>query len=144
MSIAFHGSTLFSRHPASAGLQPSAALLLFAAVSGFSAAWGWQLIVAVEAIPGVQASPVGYWLVYSLLTALGTAVVAWLAHVCRVRFASALNRRPARKVETQDFVREYLLLRDARTRNRENMGWGGPCPSQRWKAYMARNAQQAQ
>jgi hypothetical protein len=140
MAMAFHGSILFSRHPASAGMQPSAALLLFAAVSGFSAAWGLQLIAAVEAIPGMQASPMGYWLVYSLLTAVGAAAVAWLAHACRVRFASALNRRPPRKFETQDAVREYLLLRDARNRNRENTGWGGPCPSPRWKEFMARSA----
>lgn len=129
--------------PGRGGMHPSAALLLFAAVSGFSAAWGLQLIAAVEAIPGMQASPMGYWLVYSLLTAVGAAAVAWLAHACRVRFALALNRRPPRKFETQDAVREYLLLRDARNRNRENTGWGGPCPSPRWKAYMARNEQQA-
>lgn len=138
MAMAFHGSVLFSKHPSAAGMQPSAALLLFAAVSGFSAAWGLQLIAAVEAIPGMQASPVGYWLVYSLLTAVGASAVAWLAHVCRVRFVSAMNGRPTDRVETQDLVREYLLLRDAR--NRENTGWGGPCPSPRWKAYMERNS----
>ncbi|MBE7491783.1 MAG: hypothetical protein HS108_08555 [Planctomycetes bacterium] len=120
------------------GTTPSAAALLFAACLGFGAAWGAQLLLAVELIEGLEVQPAGYWFVYGLIGAAGTVALYWLARLFRVRVAQALMRRPVSRFETRELVREYLLLRDARTRGREISGTGGPCPSPRWVAYLNR------
>lgn len=122
---------------------PSPAALLFAAVLGFGAAWGWQMLLAVRLIPGVEVQPAGYWFVYGLVGAVGLMGLVWFARVCRMCMAAALNRRQTRPWETQELVREYLLLRDCRNRSRQVIGTGGPCPSPKWKAYMNRNATHA-
>lgn len=122
---------------------PSAAALFFAACLGFGAAWGAQLLVAVEMIPGLEVQPAGYWFVYGLIGATGAIGLYWFARAFRVRIAQALMRRPKPQWQTQELVREYLLLRDSRTRGREIAGTGGPCPSPKWKAYLAQNATQA-
>lgn len=119
---------------------PSAAALLFAACLGFGGAWGAQLLAAAKAIPGHEVQPLGYWFVYALLGAAGAIGLHWFARLFRVRVAQALLRRQTPPHETQDLVREYLLLRDARTRGRQIGGTGGICPSPKWKAYLNRQA----
>lgn len=122
---------------------PSAAALLFSAILGFGAAWGVQIMAAVRTIPSVEVQPVGYWFVYGLVAAAGAIALAWMTQACRVRLASALNHKPTKRWDTQEAVREYLLLRDARTRNREVTGTGGPCMTPKWKAYFEQNARRA-
>lgn len=119
---------------------PTAGALLFAAVLAFGAAWGCQMIAAVSLIPGAQVEPKGYWFAYGLIAALGAMLLVWAARVCRVMVATALGRKSQPQWQTQDAVREYLLLRDCRTRSRAIEGQGGPCPSPKWKIYLNRNA----
>lgn len=126
--------------PAPQGTTPSAAAMLFVACLGFGAAWGAQLLLAVEMISGLEVQPVGYWFVYGLIGATGAIGLYWFARMFRVRVAQMLMRRPVPRFETQELVREYLLLRDARTRGREIAGQGGPCPSPKWKAYLNKHA----
>jgi len=133
---------MFSRRTTTSPQRPtpSAAALLFAACLGFGAAWGVQMLAAAETVPGLEVQPAGYWSVYGLIGATGAIGLYWFAGAFHVRIAQALLRRPVPRMETQELVREYLLLRDARTRRRLIRGTGGPCPSPKWKAYLNQQA----